>query len=85
MRTWITKNSAECENLNWILANTKPCPKCHRPIEKNQVWGVGGWLQASRVVEGVWGSGVGVQASRGVQARRLGFGSTGCGLRADGE
>ena len=38
---WVTKNSAESENLNWILANTKPCPKCHRPIEKNQV---GGWL-----------------------------------------
>ncbi|KIY99471.1 putative E3 ubiquitin-protein ligase ARI7 [Monoraphidium neglectum] len=36
VRRWITKNSAESENLNWILANTKPCPKCHRPIEKNQ-------------------------------------------------
>ncbi len=36
VRKWITKNSAESENLNWILANTKPCPKCHRPIEKNQ-------------------------------------------------
>ena len=34
--TWIRKNSAESENLNWILANTKPCPKCKRPIEKNQ-------------------------------------------------
>jgi hypothetical protein len=22
------KNSAESENLTWILANTKPCPKC---------------------------------------------------------
>jgi ariadne-1 len=33
---WIVKNSAESENLNWILANTKPCPKCKRPIEKNQ-------------------------------------------------
>ena len=30
------KNSAESENMNWILANTKPCPKCARPIEKNQ-------------------------------------------------
>ena len=28
--------SAESENMNWILANTKPCPKCSRPIEKNQ-------------------------------------------------
>jgi hypothetical protein len=36
VRKWLTKNSAESENLNWILANTKPCPKCHRPIEKNQ-------------------------------------------------
>ena len=33
---WIQKNSAESENANWILANTKPCPKCKRPIEKNQ-------------------------------------------------
>jgi len=33
---WIVKNSAESENLNWILANTKQCPKCKRPIEKNQ-------------------------------------------------
>lgn len=36
VRKWIVKNSAESENTNWILANTKPCPKCHRPIEKNQ-------------------------------------------------
>ncbi|KAG2501662.1 hypothetical protein HYH03_000165 [Edaphochlamys debaryana] len=33
---WMTKNSAESENMNWILANTKPCPKCSRPIEKHQ-------------------------------------------------
>ncbi|XP_058181590.1 probable E3 ubiquitin-protein ligase ARI8 isoform X2 [Rhododendron vialii] len=32
---WIMKNSAESENTNWILAYTKPCPKCKRPIEKN--------------------------------------------------
>ncbi|KAL0349234.1 UNVERIFIED_CONTAM: putative E3 ubiquitin-protein ligase ARI7 [Sesamum angustifolium] len=33
---WIKKNSSEVENNNWILAYTKPCPKCHRAIEKNQ-------------------------------------------------
>ncbi|KAL8150937.1 hypothetical protein V2J09_020745 [Rumex salicifolius] len=32
---WILKNSAESENTKWILAYTKPCPKCQRPIEKN--------------------------------------------------
>ncbi|KAL4325760.1 hypothetical protein GQ457_11G005850 [Hibiscus cannabinus] len=32
---WILKNTAESENMNWILANSKPCPKCKRPIEKN--------------------------------------------------
>lgn len=32
---WILKNNAESENTNWILAYTKPCPKCKRPIEKN--------------------------------------------------
>jgi hypothetical protein len=37
IKKWLTKNSAESENMNWILANTKPCPKCSRPIEKNQV------------------------------------------------
>lgn len=33
---WNLKNSSESENVTWILANTKPCPKCHKPIEKNQ-------------------------------------------------
>ena len=36
VKKWMTKNSAESENLNWILAHTKACPKCKRPIEKNQ-------------------------------------------------
>nr|XP_043617758.1 probable E3 ubiquitin-protein ligase ARI8 [Erigeron canadensis] len=33
---WVLKNSAEAENTTWILAFTKPCPKCNRSIEKNQ-------------------------------------------------
>eukprot|EP00928_Gymnodinium_smaydae_P047585 TRINITY_DN31770_c0_g1_i1.p1 TRINITY_DN31770_c0_g1~~TRINITY_DN31770_c0_g1_i1.p1 ORF type:complete len:556 (-),score=118.35 TRINITY_DN31770_c0_g1_i1:112-1698(-) len=33
---WNVKNSAESENIGWIRANTKKCPKCHKPIEKNQ-------------------------------------------------
>lgn len=33
---WNIKNSAESENISWIRANTKKCPKCHKPIEKNQ-------------------------------------------------
>lgn len=36
VKAWLLKNTAESENMNWILANTKPCPKCQRPIEKNQ-------------------------------------------------
>ena len=36
VKRWLIKNSAESENLNWILAHTKQCPKCKRPIEKNQ-------------------------------------------------
>ena len=34
-RAWLVKNSAESENMRWILAHTKPCPKCARPIEKS--------------------------------------------------
>lgn len=33
---WMEKNSAESENVTWIIANTKKCPKCRKPIEKNQ-------------------------------------------------
>ncbi|KAL5707848.1 RBR-type E3 ubiquitin transferase [Ranunculus cassubicifolius] len=36
VKKWILKNSAESENTIWILANSKPCPKCNRSIEKNQ-------------------------------------------------
>lgn len=33
---WNLKNASESENANWILANTKVCPRCKVPIEKNQ-------------------------------------------------
>ena len=36
VKAWNIKNSAESENLTWIIANTKPCPQCQRPIQKNQ-------------------------------------------------
>ena len=32
---WIKKNKCEESNVEWILAYTKPCPKCKRPIQKN--------------------------------------------------
>ena len=33
---WSLKCSNESETANWILANTKKCPKCTTRIEKNQ-------------------------------------------------
>jgi len=33
---WLKKNKSETPNVSWIMLNTKPCPKCHKPIEKNQ-------------------------------------------------
>ncbi|PIA38596.1 hypothetical protein AQUCO_02700069v1 [Aquilegia coerulea] len=33
---WIFKNNDESENVQWILANSKACPKCNRPIQKNE-------------------------------------------------
>ncbi|KAI5065676.1 hypothetical protein GOP47_0020371 [Adiantum capillus-veneris] len=32
---WMIKNTSESENTTWLLVNSKPCPKCKRPIEKN--------------------------------------------------
>jgi len=32
---WLQKASDESENVTWMLANTKKCPQCRAPIEKN--------------------------------------------------
>jgi len=32
---WLKKASDESENVQWIIANTKKCPNCRKPIEKN--------------------------------------------------
>jgi len=37
MVTWAEKCKNESETANWILANTRKCPKCMTRIEKNQV------------------------------------------------
>lgn len=36
LTTWQEKCRNESETANWILANTKACPKCSSRIEKNQ-------------------------------------------------
>ncbi|KAG2561233.1 hypothetical protein PVAP13_8KG163800 [Panicum virgatum] len=35
VRAWLAKNASDSETANWVVANTKRCPKCRRPIEKN--------------------------------------------------
>ena len=35
MRQWKRKCEDESETNNWIAANTKDCPKCNLPTEKN--------------------------------------------------
>ncbi|XP_073033510.1 probable E3 ubiquitin-protein ligase ARI2 isoform X4 [Primulina eburnea] len=32
---WTKKCRDESETVNWISVHTKPCPKCHKPVEKN--------------------------------------------------
>ncbi|XP_021599339.1 probable E3 ubiquitin-protein ligase ARI2 isoform X2 [Manihot esculenta] len=32
---WSKKCRDESETVNWITVHTKPCPKCHKPVEKN--------------------------------------------------
>lgn len=34
-RLWEEKTSGDSETVHWMMANTKPCPKCHKPVEKN--------------------------------------------------
>ncbi|KAK3142806.1 hypothetical protein QOZ80_4BG0351840 [Eleusine coracana subsp. coracana] len=36
VRRWQEKNASDSENANWVLAHTKHCPGCRKPIEKNQ-------------------------------------------------
>ncbi|XP_026431651.1 probable E3 ubiquitin-protein ligase ARI7 [Papaver somniferum] len=33
---WALQNNSESENVTWILANSKSCPKCKKPIQKNE-------------------------------------------------
>jgi ariadne-1 len=35
VRAWLAKNVSDSETANWVLTNTKLCPMCRRPIEKN--------------------------------------------------
>jgi ariadne-1 len=35
VRAWLAKNKSDSETANWMLANTKLCPKCRSAIEKN--------------------------------------------------
>ncbi|KAJ0980341.1 hypothetical protein J5N97_008596 [Dioscorea zingiberensis] len=32
---WSKKCQDDSENINWILVNTKPCPKCQKKVDKN--------------------------------------------------
>ncbi|KNA13293.1 hypothetical protein SOVF_118030 [Spinacia oleracea] len=32
---WLKKCQDESETVNWITSHTKPCPKCHKHVEKN--------------------------------------------------
>ena len=36
LQAWIEKCQNDSETANWIVANTKKCPKCNTNIEKNQ-------------------------------------------------
>ncbi|KAG6404562.1 hypothetical protein SASPL_136811 [Salvia splendens] len=32
---WLATNKSEAKSSKWIVSNTKPCPKCLRPIQKD--------------------------------------------------
>lgn len=32
---WFKKCNSDLDNIGWIATNTKPCPRCHKPVEKN--------------------------------------------------
>jgi len=34
-KLWKQKCQDDSETKNWMSANTKPCPKCAKPVEKN--------------------------------------------------
>lgn len=34
-KLWMKKCQDESETVNWITVNTKPCPKCHKHVEKD--------------------------------------------------
>lgn len=36
IRAWNAKAQSETENIKWLTANAKQCPKCHVYIEKNE-------------------------------------------------
>mmetsp|Transcript_37117 Transcript_37117/g.94848 ORF Transcript_37117/g.94848 Transcript_37117/m.94848 type:complete len:608 (-) Transcript_37117:139-1962(-) len=34
-KAWSDKSRDDSETSNWMTANTKPCPKCNKPVEKS--------------------------------------------------
>lgn len=35
LRDWMQRMRDGSETSSWLSANTKPCPKCSKPVEKN--------------------------------------------------
>ncbi|KAK1381778.1 RBR-type E3 ubiquitin transferase [Heracleum sosnowskyi] len=36
VKKWMSKNSSGIDNMTWIIANSKQCPKCNLAIQKSQ-------------------------------------------------